>query len=228
MRGDDDVEYGPVAREELREWVVENRVGLGTAVRLEDEEENWRRWQDFPELVALLAEVHATGRVLPPLPPALPVLAPFGRRVGAFVLDLILSFVVLAGLVFILYWFLPVDVLVRMELFSQAFMAGLNPEPPKFPFWFQVAINSLVIAVPILYYGGFHAAHGRTPAKSILRVQVVDARGLKPTPGKAFVRALVFFVCVYFLYCIPLVYAFFNPQRRALHDVAAGTYVVEL
>jgi uncharacterized RDD family membrane protein YckC len=41
-------------------------------------------------------------------------------------------------------------------------------------------------------------------------------------------RAFVFMISIYFFYGIPLFYTFFNPQRRALHDIVASTYVVEL
>ena len=61
VRGEDGEEYGPVALAELREWVGENRVGLGTDVRLDTPHGTWHSWQFYPELVALLAEVKATG-----------------------------------------------------------------------------------------------------------------------------------------------------------------------
>jgi uncharacterized RDD family membrane protein YckC len=229
VRGDDGEPYGPVDLQELRHWTRENRVGLGTRVRRADGDDSWQHWQQFPELVALLAEVQATGRTMPPLPGAAPVLAPISRRMGAFLLDLVLSSVLFAGIFFILYCFLPPATLVRMELYGEEVMKGLNPAPPQIqlPSWFQASLNVVILVVPLLYYGAFHALHGRTPAKSIFAIQVVDAQGLKPTFAKALIRAAIFVVCVYFLYCIPLLYAFFNPQRRALHDIAAGTYVVE-
>jgi uncharacterized RDD family membrane protein YckC len=43
---------------------------------------------------------------------------------------------------------------------------------------------------------------------------------------KSFLRALVLIFSMS-LFFIPFAYAFFNPQRRALHDFIAGTYVVE-
>ncbi len=85
VRGDDDQEYGPVDLEELREWVRENRAGLGTDVRRDEPDAPWHPWQNYPELVALLAEVHAVG-VVPSQ-----VIAPLGKRALAFAMDLILS-----------------------------------------------------------------------------------------------------------------------------------------
>jgi uncharacterized RDD family membrane protein YckC len=225
VRGDDGEEYGPVDLAEMREWVAENRVGLGTSVRPDAPEGQWSAWQHYPELVALLAEVQAVGN-----PAALPILAPWGRRVTAFVVDVILSLVLFFGIFFIIYCLLPPNLLVVLQGYTQAMLQGLNPPVPELrvPFWFQVSVNIALFGVPLLYYCGFYAAHGRTPAKSLLQLQVVDATGQKPRFSKALLRAFVFVVCVYFFYGIPLVYAFFNPQRRALHDIAAGTYVVEL
>jgi uncharacterized RDD family membrane protein YckC len=220
VRGDDGEEYGPVDLGELREWVTENRVGLGTNVRLDAPGGAWNAWQYYPELVALLAEVHATGAVIPT---ALPVLAPLGRRATAGVVDLFLSFALAMPLALVSIFTLPVDLLVRM----QDYYHNLTQVQPAFPVWFIVMFNLICFGLPYLYYAGFVAAHGRTPAKSIMNLQVVDALGRKPTLGQAFMRAFVFMISVYFFYGIPLFYAFFNPQRRALHDLAAGTYVVE-
>jgi uncharacterized RDD family membrane protein YckC len=220
VRGDDGEEYGPVDLVELREWVTENRVGLGTTVRLDAPDGAWNAWQHYPELVALLAEVQVSGAIAPS---SLTVLAPFGRRVTAGVADIILSFALALPLAFVSVFSLPVDLIVRMQLFYQ----GLIPAQPAFPVWFIVLINGLCFFIPLLYFAGFIAAHGRTPAKSLLNLQVVDALGRKPAPAQALMRALIFMISVYFFYGIPLLYAFFNPQRRTLHDIAAGTYVVE-
>src|SRR5277367_5676801 len=87
VRGDDGQEYGPVDLQELREWVQENRAGLGTDVRLDEPDADWQPWQAYPELIALLAEAHATGG--DPAQPTM-IIAPIWRRVIAFGLDLIL------------------------------------------------------------------------------------------------------------------------------------------
>ena len=87
IRGDDGLEYGPVELDELREWVRENRAGLGTDARLDEPGAPWHPWQNYPELVALLAEAQATSLV--PDQSGLAI-APVGRRIAAFALDLLL------------------------------------------------------------------------------------------------------------------------------------------
>ena len=227
VRGDDGEEYGPVGLAELREWVAENRVGLGTSVRSDAPESRWSAWQHYPELVALLAEVRAVGG-----PSALPVLAPMVRRIGALICDLFLSLLLALGTLAIAYAFLPREVVLQQAQFwiqfYEANAQGLNPtgEPPALPEWYMIAGEVISFVLPLLYFTCFNAAHGRTPGKSILHLQVVDGQGRKPSFRMALVRGLILMVCVK-LWGIPLIYAFFNPQRRALHDIAAGTYVVE-
>jgi len=219
IRGDDDQEYGPVDLNELREWVRENRAGLGTTVRLDEPGAMWHPWQYYPELVALLAEVHVTSPI--PGRPDL-VIAPLGRRFLALLMDLILSSFLATPL-------LVVVVLAYMPDWNEQFTYMLlNPQAPMSPhFLHYVLLGNIITYLTLtLYMAGFHAIHGRTPGKSMLRLRVVDQNGNKPPFVKSFLRALAF-VFSFYLYCIPLTYAFFNPQRRTFHDLIAGTYVVE-
>jgi uncharacterized RDD family membrane protein YckC len=229
IRGDDGQEYGPVDMDELRDWVRENRAGLGTEVRLDEPAAPWNPWQNYPELVALLAEAHATS----PLPgqPGL-VIAPMGRRVIAFALDLVL---IVIPVLIIFYTtvliFLP-DWVVRDVVAVNQFVLDAEsgnqhpfspPDPPPYAWVIAELTRDLILA---LYFTGFQAAHGQTPAKALLRLRVVDQLGRKPSATRSFLRALALIFSMYLLF-LPLAYVFFNPQRRALHDFVAGTYVVE-
>ena len=226
VRGDDGEEYGPADLAELREWVGENRIGLGTEVRLDTPGELWRVWQYYPELVALLAEVRVTGAI-PGLAGLVP--APFGRRILAGVADLILSFILILPPLFVCFLLLPPDFMAQSSQYWQAVLNGqiLTDPPPQPPLGFEMAIDGLRFGSLVLYYAGFHALHGRTPAKSVLHLRVVDLEGRKPAPMKAFIRALVYAISIMPLWGLPLLYVFLNPQRRTLHDIVAGTYVVE-
>ena len=219
IRGDDGQEYGPVDLEELRDWVQENRAGLGTEVRLDEPGAPWHPWQTYPELVALLAEVHVTSPV--PGQPGL-VIAPVGRRILAFALDLVLISILVTPI------FITLALVCLPDWFVQYVVATSQPpfSPPDLPQSAKVTASLISDLVLALYFTGFQAAHGKTPAKAILRLRVVDQSGQKPGIIKALLRslALIFSMSLFFL---PLTYAFFNPQRRALHDFIAGTYVVE-
>ncbi len=216
VKGDDGEDYGPVGLEELREWVRENRAGLGTTVKLNEPGSLWQPWQYHPELVALLAE----ARVMSPVPgvPGLTI-APVGKRVLAGVLDYFLgTFLGVPIFIVLAIVFMP-------EWTVQFGLASMDPREFAQP---QMPILGTVVesAVLILYMACFHAAHGRTPGKSVMRIRVVDERGGKPHFVKALLRALAYGFSIDLLF-IPIMYLFFNPQRRAFHDFVAATYVVE-
>jgi uncharacterized RDD family membrane protein YckC len=211
--------YGPVELPELREWVRENRAGLGTTVRLDEPEALWQPWQYYPELVALLAEAQIPSAV--PGQPAL-VIAPMSRRFIAFILDLILSYLLLFPIAFVVFvLFLP-DTFVQMAVAFIQIAFGLGQYPVvEVPMIYHVFIWTLIT----LYKGGFEFAHGKTPGKALTRLRVEDENGGKPGATKALIRGLIFSFSLGLL--LPLFYVFFNPQRRAIHDLLAGTYVVE-
>jgi len=219
VRGDDGQEYGPVDLDELRSWVRENRAGLGTEVRLDEPGEPWQPWQNYPELIALLAEAHATSPV--PGQPSL-VIAPLGRRMIAFILDLVLISILVTPI------FLTMALVFLPDWFVQYVVASYQTpfNLPDLPLHGKVIADLISDFVLVLYFTGFHAIHGKTPAKALLRLRVVDQSGRKTGLVKAFLRALTLIFSMSLLF-LPLAYAFFNPQRRTLHDVVADTYVVE-
>ncbi len=220
IRGDDGQEYGPAGIDELREWVRENRAGLGTEVRAGGFDAAWQPWQSYPELVALLAEVQGGGTGLGGL--AGLTLAPYWRRILASVLDFILSSILASPIIYVV-----------MSTYSPNWeeqMVNLlqHPQDPvSSDFRFYLTIGNFISYLMLtLYLSGFYAAHGKTPGKSILRIRVVNHAGQKPSFVQSLTRGIAFSFSFYLL-GIPFAYAFFNPQRRAFHDFLAGTCVVE-
>jgi uncharacterized RDD family membrane protein YckC len=216
VRGEDGQEYGPVDLEELREWVQENRAGLGTDVRLDEPGAIWQSWQTYPELIALLAEAAATGSP----PPAIAV-APIRRRIVALMADLLCLWLLFIPIVSVMELFLPLDALSQVSM-NPAALQALPEATLNQILGFQLTCDGIVV----LYLTGFVTAHGQTPGKGMMRLRVVMENGQKPTLLCAFVRSVVWIISTGFLF-IPFATAFFNPQRRALHDYLAGTYVVE-
>lgn len=76
-----------------------------------------------------------------------------------------------------------------------------------------------------IYLGLFWALKGRTPGGRVLGVRVVDWRGRNPHPVWAAVRVLANFIGLS-LGALGWIWAALDPQRRALHDHVARTYVV--
>lgn len=230
VRGDDGEEYGPVDLAELREWVRENRAGLGTVVRSDRPDASWQPWQSYPELVALLAEVHAGGP--PPVPGTL-VVAPLGRRLLAFALDLILAYILLMPIILITWIAFFPDSFIKVNVATQLYLSQGQPFQYVPPLGVDILLQSIFGVGIALYMAGFHWAHGQTPAKALFRLRVVNRDGHKPDAAKALVRGLVLSLVIVMLnffpllFFFPLLYAYLNPQRRGLHDLAADTCVVE-
>jgi uncharacterized RDD family membrane protein YckC len=228
VRGDDGEEYGPVDLAELHGWVRENRAGLGTNVRRDEPGARWQAWQHYPELVALLAEARATGAAAGAV-----VVAPLFRRALAFALDLILAYLLLIPIGFVVWIAFFPESFVQYNVAIQLYLMRGQEIQYALPFAAQAGMILAFAAVVTLYMAGFHFAHGQTPAKSILRLRVVDQNGRKPGAAQALVRGAVLgaiFFCFSFfppLFLFPFILALFQPQRRAIHDLAAGTHVVE-
>jgi uncharacterized RDD family membrane protein YckC len=230
VKGDDGEEYGPVPLYELRLWVRENRAGLGTLVRLEGEDSPWQAWQDFPELVVLLAESRSSA-VVPGRPDL--VLAPFVTRLAAMILDCGLTCFLCFPMTLIYFLVLPpigqesfVDFVVnppQLDFSDPTKNAQLIP-----PEWTDLVL--LGFGVWAIYLGAFTCAHGRTPGKSIFGLEVVNDAGNPPSMLQAtlrtscFIFSILFFKVGVLLFLIPY---FFGMQRRALHDLVAGTMVVK-
>jgi uncharacterized RDD family membrane protein YckC len=220
IRGDDGQEYGPVDLAELRDWVQENRAGLGTEVKRDESGAIWEPWQNFPELVALLAEANVTSPV--PGQNGL-VIAPMGRRVLAFALDFFLASILSMPLVYALGIYSGIP-----DVEQRFLVAVFQPDAPALPgvLFYGTLCNLMTQTVLVLYFACFVAAHAQTPAKALFRLRVVDPSGQKPYFVKSLLRALALAFSINFLF-LPMLFAFFNPQRRALHDIIAGTYVVD-
>ncbi len=199
--------------EELREWVQENRAGIGSEVRRDEPGSPWQAWQSYPELIALLAETNATAPV-----PGAPeqTVAPVWRRTVAYLMDSTLLYIFLSPL---LSAIIPTQELVDIMSNPNSMQAMQQP-------MFQLFVAFVIIenACLILYFTICTSLYGRTPAKALLRIKVVDPTGRKPTWPKAFVRSLTLVISISLLF--PLAYVFMNPHRRALHDVVADTCVV--
>ncbi len=213
------MEYGPVGKEELREWIQENRIGLETVVRPDEPDSSWQHWQAHADLVALLAEVQsaAPGTIRPGL-----VAGNLISRILAFGMDVILCFFLCSPVLFLL------SPIIQPDLPAQVMAAAQSNHPFSYRFDQpdHPAVGLILLGVFIFYMAGFHAVHGQTPGKSLMRLKVVDESGNKPAFTACLVRGMVT-MASFFLYGLPMAYAFFNPQRRTLHDFIAKTFVVK-
>lgn len=201
--GGDGVEYGPVTLPELKSWIVDGRVAPRTQVWRSDQ----ARWlpavqyqelqPEIGQIEAMTAEpMDATGRPVG-----------FWARVGAYLLD-----VVLLCLVFWLVWG-PIKVTPDDMKDPERLMEIMRPMANRF-FWMQ-----------LVYFVLFNGAIGATVGKMLLRARVTNLDGSPIGFLKAFVRWLVWYLCMIPLYLGFLVVPF-RRDKRGLHDLVAGTKVI--
>ena len=112
-------------------------------------------------------------------------------------------------------------------IFGVVFSMARNNQQPGF--WFNF------IGFPIMFFMFFYEAlmlqmkNGQTLGKMALKVRVVRADGSPLTSGQAWGRAAMRMVLG--LFCLGIIDylpALFTDEKTALHDMAAGTRVVEL
>jgi uncharacterized RDD family membrane protein YckC len=128
-------------------------------------------------------------------------------RCAAYVIDLVVMSTVLAGGSAVVAFLVAVVTGHRLHLSSDRDLAGL-----------ALAVWWLV------YFAGSWAVTGRTPGMSLLGLHVVRPDGAPVSPRSAVLRALTFPLSVA-LFGLGFVGILFHRQRRALHDLLAGTAV---
>jgi uncharacterized RDD family membrane protein YckC len=220
IMGDDHEEYGPVDIDELREWLMENRVGIDTPVRIGGIQSDWRPWQTYPELVVLLAEAQTKRRsvVVPALPNHVAA-APSVRILAGFVDAIFIFFIITMFNFLAITFFVPsYQMDPEMVRLATAHPEMLSPE-------LREMVTAIGLFTVAFYFTLFTGATGQTPGKKLTGLRVVDAQGLTPTYRRALGRSLVQLVSIFvwFVGYIPMIV---HPQRRALHDLVSGTYVM--
>ncbi|MGN7248411.1 RDD family protein [Janibacter anophelis] len=172
-------------------------------------------------------------------------LAPFGTRVGAYIIDsLILGVInlVVAGWAFGLWmWDYMAFVFEAAQAGDQSRVEELTPDALlgmlDWP-WFFVGLG-LALLVQTAYQVGFLTTRGATPGKAVLGLSVrrYEQAGTI-TAGTAFMRVLLplalqmlswvpgLSLLVLVLNPADLLLPIIDPKRQTLHDKIAGTVVV--
>jgi uncharacterized RDD family membrane protein YckC len=141
--------------------------------------------------------------------------APMSLRLVAFILDLVvtvsifLTFVTLAG----------IQLLARSDW-------GANSDPPEEVYYASALIMaSFFIFVPWLY-AALWWWRGQSIGQMAVHIAVTDRDGEHLTFWQAVVRVIFWPIAV--LSLVGLLPIFFDRESRGLHDMVAGTVVVEL
>lgn len=233
--GADGKEYGPVTAAKIAEWIAGGRANLQTQARRAGETE-WRTLADFVEFnpAATPPPVPVAAPVPTPAAPA-PQIAPDadladrGIRLGAFVIDYILS--VLATL--------P-GLLILGPTFLSIFVSAASGQEPDFS---ALQAGSLMSGLLVLALGSLIllviqivllSTRGQTIGKRILGIRVVrypdgsSAGFLHAWLLRNFIPFLIQLVpWIGFAFWIVDACFIFTQERRCLHDLIAGTKVVK-
>ena len=228
--GGDGREYGPVALDELRTWIVGERIGRATRIWSSDDacwipagERAELVWDLPPETAPpppVLASM-AVARYALPLGfgrDGSPVVAALLPRIAAIIFDYILF--TFASRLLTAPWAQEMDDLAQMTL------ASLRKGESDPTLTLALLRQFLISVVPIscAYYALLPLLLGGTPGKLLVGIRVVQTDGSALSWPRAVVRWLGALACVmtFGLGFLPL---FFTPRRQSLPDLVAGTCV---
>lgn len=214
--GADGREYGASTLDELRQWVEDGRVAPGTWV-WHGQEERWKPASAWPELQW---DLPAAPPVLPP-EAAVPGLvdAEFPMRAAAFVID----FFLMSALYNLVTMPWAEQIAEMYEAMSRQ-LAAANPDLMPI-LRYQALFWGTFLPLRMLYFVGFHGALGATPGKMLFGMRVVRADGEALSVPRALGRYLAEMLSAAALGAGYLITPF-HPERRALHDLVAGTRVI--
>jgi uncharacterized RDD family membrane protein YckC len=83
----------------------------------------------------------------------------------------------------------------------------------------------LILLASAGYFFLFQAIFSTTPGKRALNLRIVDGRGRRIGPLRALWRTVGYGISVSF-FMMGFLWAAFDLERRSLHDVLCGTYVI--
>lgn len=222
---------GPVSDADLRQALADGRIGQSTLA--------WRpgaaEWQPLRAFAAELGLEDAGAVAAAPYAPPRAVVADrsadyvagagdvvyagFWRRAAALCIDSILVGCVYYGLIF-------------AAIFASgmgAMLASGNADPARIGS-FGAMLALVYLSYPVisgLYYIGFESsAKQATLGKMAVGIKVTDNQGRRIGRGQALGRWASHLLCYMTMY-IGYIMAGFTERKRGLHDMVAGTLVVD-
>jgi uncharacterized RDD family membrane protein YckC len=212
--GGDGVEYGPATLEELKNWIRDGRVAGMTQVWRSDGAE-WSPAGRYAELGEELARLHAAAAASRPRP------CGFWVRLLAYMIDALVMGAILQ-LVWMevtgaRHWAVPAPpkemTAAALQQFMQEGQKWMNPLLPYFyPIFF-------------LYEVLLNGRYGATLGKMAVGARIVLPDGSPIGYGRAALRWAAARLSDFLFFAGYLLIAM-RPDKRALHDLLAGTKVI--
>jgi len=233
IMGGDGKEYGPVTVDQVKRWLAEGRANLDTQVRLVGEEQ-WRRLGDCGEITGNVPPVieHPVFDHPADVGPESPALASRWLRLGAALLDELLSYLcALPGMIMLG----PTALLLIYHLATQG-KGALQESDLEMLGGMTGALGVLLLGVILcaIVQIWMLTVRGQTVGKRLLGIRIVRVQD-DANPGFAH-TVLLRSVIPVILRAIPVfglgfwlvdVACIFRTDKRCLHDLIAGTKVVQ-
>jgi uncharacterized RDD family membrane protein YckC len=231
--GGDGKEYGPVSVDQVKRWLAEGRANLDTQVRRVGEEQ-WRRIGDCGEITGNVPPVidHPVFDQPADVGPESPPLASRWTRLGAALLDELLSnFCALPGMIMLG----PSALMLIFRLATQGRNALQDSDMERLA-GMSGALGVLLLGVLVCaaVQTWMLTVRGQTVGKRLLGIRIVRVQD-DANPG--FVHAVLLRSVVPILMrAVPVfglgfwlvdVGCIFRADKRCLHDLIAGTKVVQ-
>jgi len=238
IMGGDGKEYGPVSVDQVKRWLAEGRANLDTQVKRVGEEP-WHRLGDCGEITGNVPPVieHPTdvgpADVGPADPgPAGPALTSRWLRLGAALLDELLSnFCALPGMIMLG----PSALMLIFRLATQG-RSALQDSDLEMLAGMSGALGVLLLGILVCaaVQTWMLTVRGQTVGKRLLGIRIVRVQD-DANPGfvhavllRSFVPILIRAIPVFGLgFWLVDVGCIFRADKRCLHDLIAGTKVVQ-
>lgn len=210
VKGGDGGQYGPASLDDLERWIREGRV-VGTTLVWRSDTETWKPADEYLELGFELT--HALKHVESPAEPVEEEvrLVGFFPRFTAFLAD---------------YFVLTAVMTAVMAVLPSSMELKDTKDPwviiQQRTFWILLALD---LGVRGLFHVMFNAHFGGTPGKILIGAKIVAEDGSPIGYRRAIARYFAGWLSVLSLGA-GFLFVAFRPDRRALHDLLAGTRVV--
>jgi len=155
------------------------------------------------------------------------IYAGLGRRIVAFIVDLILILLLDAVTVAVLGLFRGVQNLYFFVV-QHASVDSLTTEGTSAALFGSIiaAYGIVIIVIPWLYYAGFESSRSQaTPGKLLMRIVVTDLDGNKPSFARVTLRHFAKFISTLIIFLGFLMIGL-TSKRQGLHDKIAGCLVL--
>ena len=159
--------------------------------------------------------------------PDIGIYAGLGRRIVAFIVDIILILLLDAVAVAVLGLFRGLQNLYFYAV-QQASVESLTTEGTSAALFGSIvaAYGIVIIVIPWLYYAGFESSRSQaTPGKLLMRIVVTDLDGNKPSFARVTLRHFAKFISALVIFLGFLMIGL-TKNRQGLHDRIAGCLVL--